>query len=481
VLQNHLTKEERKMKTTKIVLSIAILGLVMNLSASVRINGLGSYFEYLIPDTETDIEMFPSHLCEYDSKFVQIIHNGYYQNYDGFNAKNINFSVMPLAKKLCFKITADIASNDYEPRIYLDNIYSNYGTSTYFDGSEYGASLVTNTLSYELSDNFHLGCFFKYGINWKDNVDDELENEEPNLIIYEDIEDYDYDYDFLSTGINFRFVSTLKTDITIIYSKNNIEDSFLDKRDYERFNYYSGWDSFDRYIHEYSKNIECETEDIGFSILLETRETDSVNRFFLESHYIQQSYDYQYFNSSYNLYYEENELDHERKDVIEELKAEEMEVYTATLGFGKSITKDKWNMCYGVKLNGIYGEATRDESYYVLYYRRYIEPDTTSIDSISTIGENNFEIKDWKVAIEVPFGVSYTLNKAVKFLGGIGLKLIRQELEYFEDNEFSRWETDRYLAFGTTISPFECLKIDINYGSDFTKFNGWQLDLKYLW
>ena len=468
------------MKTAKIVLSIAILGLAMSLGASVRINGVGSYFEYLIPDTETDIELFPSHLCEYDSKFVQIINNGYYQNYEWFNAKNINFSIMPLVGKLCFKINADLASNDSKPCIYLDD---HYGWShTYFDGNEYGANLVTNSLSYKLTDNFRLGCFFKYGVNWKNYAHDELEKEDPELIIYEDIEDNDYDYDYFSSGINFRLGSSLKTDISIMYSKNDIEDLSLDKRDYERFySYSSGENHSDRHIHESLENIEFETEDMGLSILLESENTSLVNRFFLESHYIQQSSDYAKHYYSQGLLYEDDELEREYKDISEDSKMEEMEIYTATLGFGKTINKDKWDMHYGVKLNGMYGETTRDESYYELDYSQHIDPDTTYTDSTYTSGENNFEIKDWKVAIEVPFGVSYKYNKAVQLYGGVGLKLIRQELEYFEDNEFSRWETERYVAFGTTISPFECLKIDVNFGNDFANFSSWQLDLKYLW
>ncbi len=469
------------MKTTKILLSIAVLVLAMNLGASVRINGLGSYFEYLIPDTETDIELFPSHLCEYDSKYVQIINNGYYQNYDGFSANNINFSIMPLSGKLCLKINADIASKDREPRIYLDDVYGWYNDLTYFDSYEYGASLVTNTLSYELSDNLHLGCFFIYGIIWKESVHDELTKDDPDFIIYEDIEDYNYDNDYLSTGINFRLGSNVKTDITIIYSKNDIEDFHIDKYDYERFHSHNSVDYSDRYIRENTENIEFETEDMGVSVLLESEDVESENRFFLESHYIQQASDYTRYYFTHRLGYEDDELDRERKDISEDDKVEEMEVYTATLGFGKTITKEKWDLHYGIKLNGMYGKTTRDESYYILDYSQYIDPDSTYTDSMSTSGENNFEIKDWKVALEVPFGVSYRLNKAAQFFGGIGLILIRQELEYFEDNEFSRWGTDRYMAFGTTISPFESLKIDVNFGSDFSRFSGWQLDLKYFW
>ena len=468
------------MKIAKILLSIVILGLAMNLSASVRINGLGSYFEYLIPDTETDIELFPSHLVEYESKYVQIINNSDFKNYNGFYGRNIDLSLMPLAEKLFFRINANVVSNDSEPRIYLNDSYGRY--STLFDGYEFGAALVTNTLSYELTDNFILGCFVKYGVNWKDNVHDELEKEDPDFIIYEDIEDIDYDNDYLSTGINFRLASNFKTDITIMYSKNDIEDFFIDKYDFERFYSYSSGEYFsDRTIYERSENIEFETEDMGVSILLESEDTGSVNRFFLESHYIQQLSDFHYFNSYHNLNYENDELDHERKDISEDDKMEEMEIYTATLGFGKVITKDKWDIFYGVKLNGMYGETTRDESYYVLDYSQYIYPDTTYTDSTFTNGVNNFEINDWKVAIEVPFGVNYELNNVVQFFGGMGLKLIRQELEYFEDNEFSRWETDRYIAFGTSISPFECLKVDVNFGRDFANFSSWQIDLKYLW
>ncbi len=469
------------MKITKVLFSIVILGLVMSLSASVRINGLGNYFEYLIPDTETDIELFPSHLSEFNSKYVQIFNNVYSQSYDGFSAENINFSIMPLASKLNVRINADIASNNRKPRIYLDDIISYYGNSTYFDGSEYGAALINNSLSYELTDNFHLGCFFKYGVNWKEIVHDELEEEDPNYVIYEDIEDYDYDNEYFSTGINFRLASIYKTDIMIMYSKNDIEDFYLSEHDYERFSYHNSEVYSDRNLIERSENIKCKTEDMGFSILLETQKIGSVNRFFLESHYIQQSTDYQYLNSSNYLRYYENELNRERKDISENDKIEEMEVYTTILGFGKTITKDKWCINYGTKLNGIYGETARDESYYILDFSQDINPDTTYTDSMSTSGENNFMINDWKVTIEVPFGVSYKLNEAVQLFGGMGLELIRQELEYFEDNEFSRWETDRYIAFGTTISPFECLKIDVNFGGDFASFKYWQIDLKYLW
>ena len=465
------------MKITKVLLSVVIMGLAMNLSASVRINGLGSYFEYLIPDTETDIELFPSHLSEYDSKYVQIINNSDFKNYNGFYGRNIDLSLMPLAEKLFFRINANVVSNDSEPRIYLNDSYGRYSTS--FDGYEFGAALVTNTLSYELTDNFSLGCFVKYGVNWKELDDERLEIEDPDLIIYEDMDDIDYNSDFLSTGINFRFVANLKTDISLIYSKTDIEDIDIHKRDYERI--YSEFDESSRSIDEDLENIELETEDMGISILLEAANDEIVNRYFFESHYIQQSTEYLSERISQRLGYDNGELEYEYEHIFENDKIEEMEIYSVLLGFGKTLTKEKWDFSYGAKLYGMYGETMRDESYYKFDYYQRIYPDSIYTDSTSTSGENNFEINDWKVAIEVPFGVSYKLNGAVQLFGGMGLKLIRQELEYFEDNEFSRWETDRYVAFGTSILPLECLKVDVNFGSDFTRFSSWQLDLKYFW
>lgn len=469
------------MKTVKILLSIAILGLVMNLGASVRINGLGSYFEYLIPDIETDIELFPSHLSEYESKYVQIHNNFNSPSYDGFSTKNINFSIKPVSSKLNIRINADIASNNREPRIYLDNIISYYGGSTYFDGSEYGASLINNSISYNLSDNFHLGYFIKYGVNWQEDVHEELEQEEPDYLIIENIEDDNYDNDYLSTGINFRLLSSYKTDITLMYSKNIVEDFFTYKYCYERFFNQSIDDHFDRITRENLKNFELETEDVGLLILVEKDNTNMINRLFLDMHYIQRgsSYITNYLNNI--LYYVNDELNFERKDISEDIRIEDTELYTATLGFGKTIKKEKLDIFYGVKLFGMYGETARNESYYILDFRQDIETDTTYTDSMSVSGVNNFEINDWKVAIEVPFGVSYKLNGVVQLFGGMGLKLIRQKLEYFEENEFSRWETDRYIAFGTTISPSECLKVDVNFGGDFSNFKTWQIDLKYLW
>ena len=89
------------MKNTKIIFGLIVLVFMFNLNASVRINGLGSYFEYLIPDTETDIELFPSHLSEYESKYVQIINNANYKYFNEVYGKNIDLSLMPFTKN-CF-------------------------------------------------------------------------------------------------------------------------------------------------------------------------------------------------------------------------------------------------------------------------------------------------------------------------------------------------------------------------------------------
>jgi len=465
------------MKRTKILLIITAMILTITLNASVRINALGSYFEYLISDTETDIELFPSHLSELDGRYIQIINNGYLKNYEEFNARNINFSIMPFSSKLSFKINADIASNSYEPRIYLKN---NYRTRTArFEGSEFGSALISNSLSYKFTDSFNLGCFVDYGVNWKEISYESLEMEDPDVVLHDESFDSEYSNDFLSAGINFRFGSSNLTDISLIYSIADIEDLDMREIDFERI--YPESETIRRSIDEDVENFETEAEDIGISILLETTNINVVNRYFMESHYIKQITEFSDEDFSEDSRHEDGELTFYRKRDSENISKGDMSLYNATLGFGKTVNKNEFEIFYGVKLFGMYAETERDDSYNYLELYQDIDPDTTYSDTTSISGETIFKIIDWKAAIEIPFGVSYKLNKTFKFNGGIGIKLIRQELEYFEDNEFSRWETDRYVAIGSTISPLECLKCDINFGYDFASFGGWQIDLKYLW
>ncbi|MCK4311510.1 MAG: hypothetical protein KAW88_02115 [Candidatus Cloacimonetes bacterium] len=473
------------MKTLKIVLTLVVLVLSISLNAGTRIEGLGNYFEYLIRDIETDIALFPAHLIGYDNKHIQFVNNGKSTKYYGFHAKDINLSIMPLAKKVFLKINANIASDNRQPRIYLSEqnskyyYYNKYGT--FFRGDDFGASLITTTLAHSFSNNFLVGCFLKYGNNWRENISEDYKMTDPNTIINEDVSDSDFYDDFYSAGINFRIGSNLKTDITLMFSQNFMNESYYNNFDFVDFYSSSSNNHSYQYIEKNSQYLDQETEDIGICVLLDVENDKSINRFFMESHYTQLTFDLKLYDSRYRLYYENDELDDEHKDIHEQDKKEERKIYTATLGFGKTIKKNKWNLHYGIKFDGLYGDTKRDESYYDLDYDLYVYQDTIQIDSVSASGQNNFKIKDWKAVLKVPFGVSYNLNKLVQLYVGVGFKLIRQKFEYFDDNEFNRWETDRYQSFGATISPIECLKIDVNFAGTLTGYSSWQIDVKYLW
>jgi len=403
------------------------------------------------------------------------VNNGKSAKYYGFSARDINLSIMPLAKKVFLKINANIASDNRQPRIYLSDSYSS------FYGEEYGANLITTTLAYSFSNNFLVGCFLKYGNNWRESISEDYKMTGPNTIINEDVSDSDFDDDYYSTGINFRIGSDFKTDVTIVFSQNFMNESYYDNFDFEDF-YSSGSNTYSyRNIDKNSQYLDQETEDIGICVLLDVENDKSINRFFMESHYTQLTLDLEINDSRHQLNYENDELDGEHNDIREQDKKEERKIYTATLGFGKTIKKNKWNLHYGIKFDGLYGDTKRDESYYNLDYDLYVYPDTVQIYSVSFSGQNNFKIKDWKAVLKVPFGVSYHLNKLVQLYGGVGFKLIRQKFEYFDDNEFNRWETDRYQSFGATISPLECLKIDVNFAGTLTSYASWQIDVKYLW
>ncbi len=473
------------MKTLKIVLTLVVLVLAIDLMAGTRIEGLGNYFEYLIRDTDTDITLFPAHLIRHDNKHIQFVNNGKSAKYYGFPAKDINLSVMPLAKKVFLKINANIASDNRQPRIYLSDSYSSYyyynKYRTFFSGDDFGASLITTTLAYSFSNNFLIGCFLKYGNNWRENISEDYKMTDPNTIINEDVSDSDYGDDFYSAGINFRIGSDFKTDVTIMFSQNDVYDDFNRIHDFEDF-YTNGSNSSSyQFIEKNLQYLDQETEDIGICVLLDVENDKSISRFFMESHYTQLTFALELFDYRHRLYFENDELNRKYKDIREQDKKEERKIYFATLGFGKTIKKNKWNLHYGIKFDGLYGDTKRDESYYNLDYDLYVYPDTVQIDSVSFSGQKNFKIKDWKAVLKVPFGVSYHLNKLVQLYGGVGFKLIRQRFEYFDDNEFDRWETDRYQTFGATISPLECLKIDVNFAGNLTGYSVWQIDVKYLW
>lgn len=473
------------MKTLKIVLTLVVLVLGISLNAGTRIEGLGNYFEYLIQDIDTDITLFPAHLIGYDNKHIQLVSNGKSTEYFGFYAKDINLSIMPLAKKVFLKINANIASDNRQPRIYLSEQYSKYyyynKFGTFFHGEEYGASLITFTLAYSFSNNFLVGCFLKYGNNWKEYTSENIKMTDPNLIIKDDVSDSDYGDDFYSAGINFKIGSDFKTDVTIMFSQNDIYDDFYRIIDFEDF-YSSGSNNGSyQYIEKNSQYLDQETEDIGICVLLDVENDKSINRFFMESHYTQLTFDLERYDFRHRVRFENDELDNENKDIREQDKKEERKIYFATLGFGKTLKKNKWHLHYGIKFDGLYGDTKRDESYYNLDYDLHVYPDTVQIDSVSASGQDNFKIKDWKAVLKVPFGVSYHLNKSVQLYGGVGFKLIRQKFQYFDDNEFDRWETDRYQSFGAAISPLECLKIDVNFAGTLTGYSAWQLDIKYLW
>ena len=473
------------MKTLKIVLTLVVLVLSISLNAGTRIEGLGNYFEYLIRDIDTDITLFPAHLIGYDNKHIQFVNNGKSTNYYGFYGKDINLSVMPLANKVFLKINANIASDNRQPRIYLSDSYSSYyyynKFGTFFSGEDFGASLITFTLAYSFSNNFLVGCFLKYGNNWKEYASENIKMTDPNLIIKDDVSDSDYGDNFYSAGINFRIGSDFKTDVTIVFSQNDVYEDFYRICDFEDF-YSNGSNTHSyQFIEKNSQYLDQETEDIGICVLLDVENDKSISRFFMESHYTQLTFDVESYNFRHSLRLENDEIDNEHKDILEQDKMEERKIYTATLGIGKTIRKNKWNLHYGIKFDGLYGDAKRDESYYNLDYDLYVYPDTVQLDSVSVSGQNNFKIKDWKAVLKVPFGASYQLSKSVQLYGGVGFKLIRQKFEYFDDNEFDRWETDRYQSFGATISPLECLKIDVNFAGNLTGYSAWQIDVKYLW
>ena len=79
----------------------------MDIEASVRMESLGEYFSFIIPDVETDIEQFPTYMHEYEGRNIQFVTNvsefdSYYGN------SNLNISILPVLGRFAYRLKTEI-------------------------------------------------------------------------------------------------------------------------------------------------------------------------------------------------------------------------------------------------------------------------------------------------------------------------------------------------------------------------------------
>lgn len=190
------------MKLQKVIVSALLVFFVVSLHAGVRLNSLGSYFAYLVPDLETDSELFPSYLLQYDKRMVQISTNQ--TNSNDLPQKVINFSYLYTKNKLRVKFDFDAGSNVSNPNLFLNDVpskyYDNNQFNSFFSSYEITSANIKTIISYKFSKMI-LGGFLRFGKGWQDRIYEDVKIN-LNYDYASNENNVDHDENYFSAGIN---------------------------------------------------------------------------------------------------------------------------------------------------------------------------------------------------------------------------------------------------------------------------------------
>ena len=466
-----------------------LFSISMDIEASVRMDALGKYFSFIIPDVETDIEEFPTHLNEFEKRFIQfktsttkyIIYNFDYHYYS--NPK-INLSVLPLLGKFSYKFDVGVSAynidnviaNFYQPRI------NRYKYDEY-DLRDNKTIYLINYLSYEFSLGFSLGTYFRYDQEWvnendfrdynRDYYPDDYSQEiRTNL---EDINIHNFE-----TGFNIHFGKDIIKDISFKYknTKNDFEENQIryrysdhyydDEQNTSESNNLSGYLS--------DEKIQC----YGSSILIGKYENDSFRRFYCSVNYSDESFFYDRSSEDERCGYENEVL--ENHDIrTESSKADIVrKLYNGSAGYGTNSIFNKWELLYGLKFAGSYSDYKSIENYESYALDESFYADSTVVEE-NTESYSTFSFaKEYLVSMELPIGITYKINKKIRIFGGLGFKISKRKLKFDNEDDFNSWQTANYHNLGVELNPIEKLQIGINFSESFTDYKYWKIDVKYF-
>lgn len=469
--------------------------------AEVRMNSLGDYFHYLVPDVETDIEVFPTHLNFLEQRNIMLTAG------DKYPSKKIGLNVYPLLGKISYGMKASFASGEYPywreyyPVIYLGDIdYINpvypdviitepkgstgYLSDSYEIGKRSGF-YIKNFITLKIINDFHIGI--KY--NWIKNWVTEDKYRIQNLLSYgydyynrEDSEYRDLDDDSYSAGFNFCFGTKLRKDISVEYRKRGYNDFEINKRiskkgylDDNNKNY------FDSNLSQNSYDLD--SEEYRINILLEKKVKKRFWRLYLSSLYSTEDAVSKYHNEDIDeSYMNVDTLKSADWNYYDEGTTTESKYYQTVVGWGQNWISKKVQLFYGIKLQGSYEKITTDKYNQSknIYYNYDTYNDSTTIDT-TTYEDALSDIieKGWQATIMLPLGMEYKLKDNLTLYCGLGYRITRRFIEY-SSRDFYYWITDEYQSVGVEFKPVKNLELGLNLNGDLAYFKNWQVEVRYL-
>lgn len=241
--------------------------------AEVRMNSLGDYFHYLVPDVETDIELFPTHLNFWEQRNIMLTAG------DKYPSKKIRLNVYPILGKISYGMKTSFGSRgkSYPP-------YEGYKSDYYYYLSNHSEFDIKNYLSLQINNNTYIGMKFNWEKAWETGDSGSESSNRPNYEYYYSKDSYykDLDDDTYSAGFNLHFGNILQKDISLSYSKNDYNNLNNSEHIYDR-EYSSG----SRRHHSSLSNEykDSDTEEYRFDVLFERMHIRKFKRFYFSALY----------------------------------------------------------------------------------------------------------------------------------------------------------------------------------------------------
>ena len=465
------------MKLQKMLLGALVLLNLTVLNGSVKLNSLGEYFSYIVPDADTDIEQFPVYLNEYAGKHFQFDLSSN-QNYDDYylQSGNINFQILPLFGRFSYKLKLNVSSNSdnyyfEEIRTHKDRIYlNNNNENSYSKGLR-----ISNIFSYKITNNFKIGALLHYGNEWNNinNNNDETGNYYNEYI---SSNDFDMNAPYYSVGLNFCFGKNLIKNIGFIYDKYESDGNVR----YYRKNNHISYDNENIHIYEDSDKYEKRRESFQFISLIEKKDKKKYSRIYFAGDYTNYEENFNLESNDESLNYDSDILEHRK--ITDKVESENLTKrnYSAVCGFGTNAWYNGVNLFYGFKLSALYGDYEKNEEKSYFSYEENIYSDSTEVDSSEFSYSQETPGKEYCGIFRLPLGAEYKLSKKISLLFGIGFEIKYQKIKIESGEEFVNWDTNHYQNLGIEFNPNQKLSLGMNFNGQLSSYSRWELDLKYL-
>ena len=452
--------------TTTVLLIICLNSIAF---AGVKMNSLGEYFIYLVPDVETDIEAFPAHLNFLEQRNIILKAS---RNYP---PKKIGLNVYPLLGNISYGLKTNFASSG---KYYSS--YESYKSDYYYSLSNYSEFDIKNFLSLQLNNGFYIGMKFNWKKAWATGDYESEATNLPNYNYYRKSSHYqEMDDDTYSAGFNLHFGNIIRKDISISYNKNDYNELYNSERIYDREYSDDGHRYFDSSLS--NESDISKTEEYRFDVLFEKMRMRKFKRLYLSALYHIEEVAMYYYREDDDRSYDNDTLSSSEWIYSKATTTTKNRYYQTEIGWGQNWIRNKLQLFYGIRLQGSYSNTKTDktEESVIISYETYNDSastDTTSFED-ALFG---IEDREWQASLMLPLGMEYQLTKYLTIYAGLGYKITRKLVDYPNSIKFYYWITGGYQSAGIKFKPIKNLELGLNLNGDLAHFKNWLVEIIYL-